>query len=117
MRIAQVSLLYESVPPKMYGGTERIVHFLTEELVRQGHKVSLFASEDSQTEVRLFPSCDKALRLDKECLDHMAPHVLQLEQVQQKKDEFDTVHYHTDHIHFPLARRMGKPISLPRMGV
>lgn len=105
MKIAQVSPLYESVPPKAYGGTERIVSFLTEELVRQGHEVTLFASNDSQTSAKLVPCCDKALRLDKDCLDQLAPHVLQLEQVQQRITEFDIVHYHTDHIHFPLAKR------------
>lgn len=105
MKIAQVSPLYESVPPKMYGGTERIVSFLTEELVGQGHEVTLFASNDSQTSARLIPCCDRALRLDKNCLDQLAPHVLQLEQVQQRLFEFDMVHYHVDHIHFPLAKR------------
>lgn len=105
MKIAQVSPLYESVPPKRYGGTERIISFLTEELVRQGHEVTLFASNDSQTSARLIPCCERALRLDKGCLDQMAPHVLQLEQVQQRLSEFDVVHYHVDHIHFPLAKR------------
>lgn len=109
MKIAQVSPLYESVPPKMYGGTERIVYFLTEELVRQGHEVTLFASKDSRTSGSLVPCCDKALRLDKNCLDQLAPHVLQLEQVQQRIAEFDIIHYHIDHIHFPLARRTEKP--------
>ena len=105
MRIAQVSPLYESVPPKKYGGTERIVSFLTEELVRQGHEVTLFASKDSQTSARLIPCCNRALRLDKNCLDQLAPHVLQLEQVQQRLHEFDLVHFHVDHIHFPLVKR------------
>ena len=107
MKIAQISPLYESVPPKLYGGTERIVSFLTEELVKQGHDVTLFASKDSKTSAKLVPCCDQALRLDQSCLDQLAPHVLQLEQLQQRLPEFDIVHYHIDHIHFPLAKRAG----------
>ena len=109
MKIAQVSPLYESVPPKMYGGTERVVHFLTEELVRQGHEVTLFASKDSVTTAKLVSCCERALRLDTGCLDQLAPHVLQLEMVQQMIDEFDIIHYHIDHIHFPLVRRAETP--------
>lgn len=109
MRIAQVSPLYESVPPRLYGGTERVVHFLTEELVRQGHEVTLFASKDSSTSARLVSCCDQALRLNENCMDTLSHHVLQMEMVQQMLPVFDIVHYHVDYIHFPLARRAGKP--------
>lgn len=108
MKIAQISPLYESVPPKLYGGTERIVSFLTEELLKQGQDVTLFASKDSKTSAKLVPCCDHALRLDKNCLDQLASHILQLEQLQQRMEEFDIVHYHIDHIHFPFAKRAGK---------
>jgi hypothetical protein len=86
MRIAQVAPLSESVPPKLYGGTERVVSFLTDELVRQGHHVTLFASGDSRTTAELVPVCDRALRLNSTCRDHLAPHVLMLEQVAQRAD-------------------------------
>ena len=75
MRIAQVSPLHESVPPKLYGGTERVVSYLTEELVRQGHDVTLFASGDSTTSARLVPCCETALRLSANCPDPCLPHV------------------------------------------
>lgn len=94
MRIAQVAPLYESVPPKYYGGTERIVSYLTEELVRQGHDVTLFASGDSVTNAKLVAACRRSLRLDKHCVDQMAHHILMLEHVIQRSDEFDIVHYH-----------------------
>src|ERR1700750_341652 len=81
MRIAQVAPLYESVPPKCYGGTERVVSFLTEELVRQGHKVTLFASGDSQTRAKLVAACPQALRLDAGCVDSLAHHLILLERV------------------------------------
>jgi glycosyltransferase involved in cell wall biosynthesis len=105
MRIAQVAPLYESVPPKYYGGTERIVSYLTEELVRQGHQVTLFASGDSVTRARLVAACRRSLRLDKHCVDQMAHHLLMLEQVFQRAHEFDIVHFHIDYLHFPLSRR------------
>ncbi len=108
MRIAQVAPLHESVPPKLYGGTERVVHYLTEELVKMGHEVTLFASEDSQTSARLIPCCKRALRLEG-VKDRLAPHVLQLEKVAQKAEEFDIIHFHVDHIHFPLMRRLPVP--------
>lgn len=79
MRIAQVAPLYESVPPKLYGGTERIVSYLTEELVRQGHDVTLFASGDSVTTARLVPVTARSLRLDEACIDQLAPHIGRLE--------------------------------------
>src|SRR5512142_1543113 len=105
MRIAQVAPLYESVPPKYYGGTERIVSYLTEELVRLGHDVTLFASGDSETGARLVAACRRSLRLDKRCVDRMAHHVLMMERVLQRADEFDIVHFHIDYMHFPLSRR------------
>ena len=104
MRIAQIAPLYESVPPKYYGGTERVVSYLTEELVRQGHEVTLFASGDSETSARLMAAAPRSLRLDKACIDQMAHHVLLLEQVAARADEFDFVHYHIDYLHFPLTR-------------
>jgi glycosyltransferase involved in cell wall biosynthesis len=105
MRIAQVSPLYESVPPQKYGGTERIVAYLTEELVRGGHDVTLFASGDSITQARLVAPCERSLRLDDDCVDRMSHHILMLEQVVQRLHEFDVVHFHIDYLHFPLSRR------------
>jgi glycosyltransferase involved in cell wall biosynthesis len=105
MRIAQVAPLYESVPPKYYGGTERVVSYLTEELVRQGHDVTLFASGDSDTTARLMATCQRSLRLDKDCQNQMAHHFVMLERVLQHADEFDIVHFHVDYLHFPLSRR------------
>ncbi len=105
MRIAQVAPLYESVPPKYYGGTERIVSYLTEELVRQGHEVTLFASGDSKTGARLVAACPRSLRTDTRCVDQMAHHVLMMERVLQRADAFDLVHFHIDYLHFPVSRR------------
>jgi glycosyltransferase involved in cell wall biosynthesis len=105
MRIAQVSPLYESVPPKLYGGTERVVSYLTEELVKQGHEVTLFASGDSITKAKLRSCCDKALRLDPSCLDQIAPHITLLEMVHKELEDFDIIHYHLDYLHYPLSRR------------
>ena len=105
MRIAQVAPLYESVPPKYYGGTERVVSYLTEELVRQGHDVTLFASGDSETKAHLVAACRRSLRMDKHCVDQLAHHMLMLENVVQRAAEFDIVHFHTDYLHFPLSRR------------
>lgn len=110
MKIAQVAPLYESVPPKMYGGTERVVSFLTEELVRRGHEVTLFASGDSQTSSRLVPVCDTALRLqDPPCESPMAWNVLQAEYVAQMAASFDVIHSHADVLLFPYLRRCGVP--------
>jgi glycosyltransferase involved in cell wall biosynthesis len=106
MRIAQVAPLYESVPPKLYGGTERIVSYLTEELVKQGHEVTLFATADSLTQANLVPICPRALRLDTSCVDQMAPHVLMLETVFAQRLQFDIIHFHIDYLHFPLTRSM-----------
>ena len=104
MRIAQVAPLYESVPPQKYGGTERVISWLTEELVRLGHDVTLFASGDSLTRARLVAACENALRLDPKCADTLAHHVLMLEQVLSEKDNFDLIHFHIDYLHFPLSR-------------
>jgi glycosyltransferase involved in cell wall biosynthesis len=109
MRIAQVAPLYESVPPRYYGGTERVVSHLTEELVRQGHTVTLFASGDSVTTARLVAPCRRALRLDPHCRDPLAPHVLLLEQVFTDPTRFDLIHFHIDSLHYPLARRHRTP--------
>jgi glycosyltransferase involved in cell wall biosynthesis len=109
MRIAQVAPLYESVPPKYYGGTERVVSYLSEELVRQGHEVTLFASGDSETKARLVAACRRSLRLDKHCIDQMAHQILMLEHVFQRAAEFDIIHFHVDYLHFPLSRR--QPIT------
>jgi glycosyltransferase involved in cell wall biosynthesis len=109
MRIGQVSPLYESVPPKYYGGTERVVSYLTEELVRQGHEVTLFASGDSVTSARLVPGADRSLRLDKHSIDHLAHHIVQLEHVAHHAGELDVVHYHIDYLHFPMSRRLHVP--------
>ena len=105
MRIAQVAPLYESVPPKYYGGTERVVSYLTEELVRQGHEVTLFASGDSITKARLVPACRRSLRLDERCVDQMAHHLVMLEHVFARTADFDIAHFHVDYMHFPLSRR------------
>ncbi len=109
MRIAQVAPLYESVPPKMYGGTERVVSYLTEELVRRGHEVTLYASGDSQTQARLIPCARSGLRLDPDTKDRLAPHVAMLERVARDALDYDIIHYHTDYLGFPVARRHGTP--------
>jgi glycosyltransferase involved in cell wall biosynthesis len=105
MRIAQVAPLYESVPPKLYGGTERVVSWLTEELVRLGHEVTLFASGDSQTAARLVPACPRALWRDERCRETLPHHVRLMELVFQDVSRFDVIHFHTDYLHFPLLRR------------
>src|SRR5437867_8302214 len=105
MKIAQVAPLYESVPPKYYGGTERVVSYLTEELVRQGHDVTLFASGDSVTRARLVAACRRSLRLDKNCIDQLAHHIRLLELFFQEAHDFDIVHFHIDYLHYPLTRR------------
>ncbi len=109
MRIAQVSPLYEAVPPRLYGGTERVVSFLTEELVRRGHEVTLFASGDSRTSAHLVPCVPKALRLDPKSKDWLSAHILQLEQVVRRAGEFDFIHFHVDTLAFPFARRIAPP--------
>lgn len=105
MRIAQVSPLYESVPPKLYGGTERVVAFLTEELVRQGHEVTLYASGDSITSANLIACAPRSLRLDETCIDPIARHFTMLERVFSNAPQYDIIHFHIDYLHFPLSRR------------
>jgi glycosyltransferase involved in cell wall biosynthesis len=102
MKIAQVCPLYESCPPKLYGGTERIVFYLTEELLRLGHDLTLFASGDSCTSATLDPPCEQALRLDERCKDPLIYHLTMLHRVRQRMAEFDLIHFHTDYLHFPL---------------
>lgn len=106
MRIAQVSPLHERVPPQLYGGTERVVSYLTEELVRQGHDVTLFASGDSITSAKLIACCERALRLGNTCPEPMVPHLVMLEKVIARADQFDIIHFHTDLLHLPFARRL-----------
>jgi glycosyltransferase involved in cell wall biosynthesis len=108
MKIAQVAPLCESVPPRLYGGTERVVAFLTDELVRAGHDVTLFASGDSRTTATLIPITSTALRLGK-CNDFLTPHVLMVEQVAQRADEFDIIHWHLAQVHLPVVRRLDVP--------
>ena len=109
MRIAQVAPLYESVPPKLYGGTERVVSYLTEELVRMGHEVTLFASGDSQTRARLVPGCSRALWRDPGCKETLPQHVRQMELVFADISRFDVIHFHCDYVHLPLLRRLQCP--------
>src|SRR6516165_10061390 len=109
MRIAQVAPLYESVPPKLYGGTERVVAYLTEELVRLGHEVTLFASGDSRTSARLVAACPRALWRDERCRETLPHHVRLLELVYRDAGRFDVIHFHGDYVHFPLVRRVPCP--------
>lgn len=104
MKIAQVAPLSESVPPRLYGGTERIVSYLTEELVRLGHEVTLFASGDSVTSAELVPCCPQALRLDTAVRDQLPHHLLMLEQVVRRAPSFDVIHFHVDLLQMPLVR-------------
>jgi glycosyltransferase involved in cell wall biosynthesis len=109
MRIAQIAPLFESVPPRLYGGTERIVSYLTEELVRLGHEVTLFASGDSRTAAQLVSACPRALRLDPRAGDPQAMHTCQLEDVFADTARFDVMHFHVDYTHFPLSSRQATP--------
>jgi glycosyltransferase involved in cell wall biosynthesis len=109
MRIAQVAPLFESIPPKLYGGTERVVSYLTEELVRLGHDVTLFASGDSVTAARLEAICSHALRLNTGIFNHNAPMTMLMEQALGKPNDFDIIHSHLDFMGFPLARRNPTP--------
>jgi glycosyltransferase involved in cell wall biosynthesis len=112
MRIAQVAPLYESCPPQLYGGTQRVVSYLTEELVRQGHKVTLFASGDSQTRAALQAPCARALRQDTQCKDPLPYHFISLYRLARAIDTFDIIHFNTDYLHFPLfAQNWGKPLT------
>lgn len=104
MKIAQIAPLIESVPPRLYGGTERIVSYLTEELVGLGHDVTMFASGDSITAAKLVPCVPKALRLDVNVRDPIPYYMLMLDRVRQRAGEFDILHFHIDQFHFPLFR-------------
>lgn len=124
MRIAQVAPLYESVPPQAYGGTERVVSVLTEELVAMGHEVTLFASGDSVTSAKLVATCPRSLRLDADCHDSLAWHQLELAALTRQHESFDVLHFHVDYLHFGLSRVMGWPqlttlhgrLDLPELG-
>ncbi|MBI1912241.1 MAG: glycosyltransferase family 4 protein [Deltaproteobacteria bacterium] len=110
MRIAQISPLFESVPPSLYGGTERVVSYLTEELVKAGHEVVLFASGDSKTSAELVPICEKALRLDERCMDPFGLHFVMMEEVLKRQDDFDIIHSHIECLGFTLGRRTQVPV-------
>jgi len=111
MRIAQIAPLAEAVPPKRYGGTERVVSYLTEELVRQGHDVTLFASGDSRTNARLVPCCPKALRLDESVNDPVPYTLMMLDRVRSCADEFDVLHFHIELEHFPLFQDIARTVT------
>jgi glycosyltransferase involved in cell wall biosynthesis len=109
MRIAQVAPLIESVPPKAYGGTERVVSYLTEALVQMGHEVTLFASGDSRTSARLVPVVDRALRLNPARPDYVIWHTLMVDRVRELCDAFDVIHFHIDTVHLPMAVSCSTP--------
>ena len=109
MRIAQISPLWESVPPQRYGGTERVVHYLTEELVRRGHDVVLFASGDSSTSAELDACVPAALRLGNHKGDPTIHEIIQLDRVIERLNDFDVLHFHTGHFHFPAVSRLSVP--------
>jgi glycosyltransferase involved in cell wall biosynthesis len=109
MRIAQVAPLFESVPPNLYGGTERVISYLTEELVGQGHEVTLFASGDSRTSARLVAGCPRALWRESGCRDTLPHHVRLVELVARDSGRFDVVHFHLDYVHFPAVNRLSCP--------
>lgn len=106
MRIAQVAPLAEAVPPLLYGGTERVVSWLTEELVRRGHDVTLFASGDSRTSANLVPLCPQALRLAG-INDHIPMHLVALHHVRRMADQFDVIHFHIDLLQYPVFEQLG----------
>ena len=109
MKIAQIAPLMEAVPPKLYGGSERIVAFLSDELTALGHDVTLFASGDSTVAGRLAPVWPQALRLDPSISDYLAPHMILLEAVARRAREFDVIHSHIDYIGYPVLQRLGVP--------
>jgi glycosyltransferase involved in cell wall biosynthesis len=108
MRIAQIAPLAERCPPAFYGGTERVVSYLTEQLVAMGHDVTLFASGDSQTSAELVPCCERALRLSPEVTDVLPHHMILLEQVMRRAQDFDVLHFHIDLMHAPVVRSMAE---------
>src|SRR5262249_49663046 len=109
MKIAQVGPLYESVPPRGYGGTERIVAYLTDALVDLGHEVTLYASGDSETKANLRAMSQRSLRRDKRSIDPVADHVYLAETVFRECGDYDIIHSHIDYIAYPLWRRMQTP--------
>jgi len=109
MKIAQIAPLFESVPPQAYGGTERVVSYLTEALVELGHDVTLFASGDSKTRARLVPVVERSLRLDPRQPDWLMWHTMMLDRVFAEAPDFDVLHFHVDFLHFPLARHCLTP--------
>ncbi len=109
MRIAQVSPLYESVPPRLYGGTERVVYNLAEELCRMGHEVTLFASGDSVSSAELVPGFSEALRLG-QVKETIAPHIYMFERVKALAENFDIIHFHTEYLHFGIVRDLPVPV-------
>jgi glycosyltransferase involved in cell wall biosynthesis len=102
MRIAQIAPLYESVPPKLYGGTERVVAHLTNALVENGHDVVLFASGDSTTSAQLVPGREVALRLDRQLSWDIPAHFAMLAEIRKRAKNFDILHFHLDCFHLPL---------------
>src|ERR1700749_1890049 len=106
VKIAQIAPLVESVPPRLYGGTERVVSWLTEELTAQGHDVTLFASGDSRTRAELHAIVPQALRL--EGINNSLPYNIILSQVARRMDEFDVLHFHIDFFHYPIFRNMAQ---------
>ena len=106
MKIAQIAPLMESVPPRFYGGAERIVSYLTDELGRLGHEVTLFASADSVTAANLVSCASMGLRLDSNVRDPIPYYMLMLDRVRELADEFDILHFHIDQFHFPLFRQI-----------
>src|SRR5437762_900005 len=109
MKIAQVAPLFERVPPKAYGGTERVVSYLTEELVRQGHEVTLFATGDSITAARLLSPISHSARVDFRESTWLAYHTIEMDMVAELASTFDIIHFHTDYAHFPLSKRLHVP--------
>lgn len=109
MRIAQVAPLYESVPPRAYGGTERVVHYLTEELVALGHQVTLFGAGDSETSAELVAGCERSLRLAGNHQDPLAHHMVMLEKLIKQRERFDVIHFHIDYLHFAISRLLAWP--------
>jgi glycosyltransferase involved in cell wall biosynthesis len=116
LRIAQVAPLYERVPPELYGGTERVVSYLTEELVRQGHDVTLFASGDSVTAAGLEAVCPRSVRLDPTCNEPLALHVRMLGRVYREAARFDVIHCHIDYLPLPLTSFVRTPTLLTLHG-
>jgi glycosyltransferase involved in cell wall biosynthesis len=109
MRIAQVAPLFEAVPPRTYGGTERVVSYLTEALVDQGHEVTLFASADSVTSATLVPMAERSVRAEPGSLDWVMRHLMMIDRVFEQAAAFDVIHFHIDFLHYPLARHCATP--------